>query len=57
MRPLIGESLGRMDIGLSRKNLVIPNELAHKLIIREIKGRAWLIPLNDVRVNPEELWG
>ena len=51
------EFLDRMDIGPWRKNLVMPNELAHKLIIREIKGRAWFISLNDVIVYPAEFWG
>ena len=38
--PLMGEFFGRTDIGPWRKNFVIPNELAHKLIAREIKGRS-----------------
>ena len=57
MRPLIGESFGRIDIGPWRKNFVMPKELATKLIIREIKGRAWLISVNDVIVYPAEFIG
>ena len=57
MRPFIGESLGTMEIGPWRKNLVMPNELAHKLIIREIKGSAWLTSVNDVIVYPAEFFG
>ena len=53
----MGESFGRIDIGPWRKNFVMPNELATKLIIRLIKGRAWLISVNDVIVYPAEFTG
>ena len=39
--PFTGASLGRMGNGPMRKNLVMPNELAKKLITKVIKGSAW----------------
>ena len=57
IRPLMGKFLGRIDIGPWRKNFVMPNELAHKLITRETKGRAWLKSVNDVIVYPAEFFG
>ena len=39
--PFTGASLGRMGNGPLRKNWVMPNELAKKLITKVIKGSAW----------------
>ena len=55
--PLIGESFGRTLIGPCRKNFVMPNELAIKLIVKVIKGRAWLKFSKDVMVKLAELVG
>ena len=55
--PLRSESFGRIGIGPQRKNLVIPKELVIKLMTNVIKGRAWLMSLNEVAVYPEGLIG
>ena len=39
--PFLGASLARMGIGPLRKKLVMPNEPAIVLIVKEINGRAW----------------
>ena len=57
MRPLMEEFLGRTDIGPWRKNFVMPNELALKLIIKVIRGSAWLKLVKEVAVNPAEVCG
>ena len=57
INPLIGESLGRTGIGPCRKNFVMPNELALKLIIKEINGRAWLKLVKEGTVYPAEFCG
>ena len=48
--PLTGESFGRRGIGPWRKNFVMPKELAHKLIIKLIRGSAWLKLVKEVTV-------
>ena len=39
-KPFKGDLFGRNDIGPFKKNLVIPNELANKLMIKEKRGVA-----------------
>ena len=55
--PFMGEFLGRRANGPCRKNLVIPIELATKLIIKESKGRAWLKFSKVGIVQPPEVLG
>ena len=40
IKPLIGESLVRSDIGPCRKNFAIPKELAKMLTVNDMRGRA-----------------
>lgn len=54
INPLRGESFGRICIGPVRKNLVMPNELAVKLIIRVINGSAWPKLAKEFTVYPAE---
>ena len=55
MSPLSGESLGRADIGPWRKNFVMPNELAMKLMVKLIKGRTWLRFSKEFNVKPADV--
>ena len=41
IRPLRGDSLGKIGNGPRKNHLLIPTELARKLIARDNKGIAW----------------
>ena len=55
--PFKGEFFGRKDMGPLKKNLLMPKELANKLKIKVMSGRAVLKSLYWVSVSPKSFLG